>query len=532
MKVKVAVACTVGKVVVIDTDPGAQIGTSLRGPNGNVLSVDELRALLAGSGSTAARHRDLQGLQQGNDHPQYPLKFGRETVKGQWDFTQQVWGKNGTAASPTFSFTSAPTNGMYLVNPTTIGFATEGVLRFSINETSTAISTLPIRGPDGSAAAPTFSFSSDTNTGVYLAGVDNVGISTGGTLRFDISTTRNTWTLPHGGATGSAATPTWSFSGDTNTGMYRIGTDNMGFAANGILQLEVLDGAIISHTPIKAGIAGTAGAPAYSWSADDNTGIYNSGADTIAFSAGGALRFSINSSIITCVLPLSIPSTSYFRGNAASGYRFNNEADTLNLLIIRDSGELRALDGTVDTPIYAFISDPNTGLYRIGTDNMGFAANGILQLEVLDGAIISHTPMKAGIAGTAGAPAYSWSADDNTGIYNSGADTIAFSTGGAQRLRISNSVATYSVLLNVPDGSAASPSWGFETDGNSGIFLAAANAVGVSADGVEAVRVDANATAGNTRFMLYDVDNGTLERVSVGAADSGGAGFKVLRIPN
>jgi len=50
--------------------------------------------------------------------------------------------------------------------------------------------------------------------------------------------------------------------------------------------------------------------------------------------------------------------------------------------------------------------------------------------------------------------------------------------------------------------------------------------------GVENVRVDGSTTAGDTRFMLYDVDNATLERVTVGAADSGGAGFKVLRIPN
>lgn len=43
---------------------------------------------------------------------------------------------------------------------------------------------------------------------------------------------------------------------------------------------------------------------------------------------------------------------------------------------------------------------------------------------------------------------------------------------------------------------------------------------------------DSNATAAETRMLLYDVDNATLERVSVGAADSGGVGFKVLRIPN
>lgn len=39
-------------------------------------------------------------------------------------------------------------------------------------------------------------------------------------------------------------------------------------------------------------------------------------------------------------------------------------------------------------------------------------------------------------------------------------------------------------------------------------------------------------SSGETGLWLYDADNATLERVTVGAADSGGAGFKVLRIPN
>lgn len=38
--------------------------------------------------------------------------------------------------------------------------------------------------------------------------------------------------------------------------------------------------------------------------------------------------------------------------------------------------------------------------------------------------------------------------------------------------------------------------------------------------------------AGTTGIMVWDVDNNALERVSVGAADSGGTGYKVLRIPN
>jgi len=57
-------------------------------------------------------------------------------------------------------------------------------------------------------------------------------------------------------------------------------------------------------------------------------------------------------------------------------------------------------------------------------------------------------------------------------------------------------------------------------------------AITVTISDVESIQVDDDATAGNTRFLIYDVDNATLERVSVGAADSGGTNFKLLRIPN
>ncbi len=48
----------------------------------------------------------------------------------------------------------------------------------------------------------------------------------------------------------------------------------------------------------------------------------------------------------------------------------------------------------------------------------------------------------------------------------------------------------------------------------------------------EALRLNKTATAGQTALLLWDNDNAALERVTVGAADSGGVGYKVLRIPN
>lgn len=54
----------------------------------------------------------------------------------------------------------------------------------------------------------------------------------------------------------------------------------------------------------------------------------------------------------------------------------------------------------------------------------------------------------------------------------------------------------------------------------------------ISAIDIELARFDANCAAGETGLWLYDKDNNTMERVTVGAADSGGSGYKVLRIPN
>ncbi len=48
----------------------------------------------------------------------------------------------------------------------------------------------------------------------------------------------------------------------------------------------------------------------------------------------------------------------------------------------------------------------------------------------------------------------------------------------------------------------------------------------------DAATFDASAVAGNTRLLLWDVTAGALVRVSRGASDSGGTGFRLLRVPN
>lgn len=70
---------------------------------------------------------------------------------------------------------------------------------------------------------------------------------------------------------------------------------------------------------------------------------------------------------------------------------------------------------------------------------------------------------------------------------------------------------------------------------NKGLQLSQAGASGVIqlvVNGVEVARADASAVAADTRLLVYDVTAAALVRVTRGAVDSGGAGFRVLRIPN
>lgn len=112
--------------------------------------------------------------------------------------------------------------------------------------TTALLTTLEIFGNqvmrlDGSAAAPSDSYQNDTDTGWYRIGANNPGLSTGGTLRWDINTARIVTTLPQQGPDGSAGAPTYGFSGVTTKGMYSVGTNQVGLSANSVLQFEVGD---------------------------------------------------------------------------------------------------------------------------------------------------------------------------------------------------------------------------------------------------------------------------------------------------
>jgi hypothetical protein len=177
-------------------------------------------------------------------------------------------------------------------------------------------------------------------------------------------------------------------------------------------------------------------------------------------------------------------------------------------------------------------------------------------------------------AGTQFLPGLSFSGDPNTGIWNSVADTLVFVTGGGQRVTINGSGFTalipsiYSVndaatnattdVLWLAHNSSGTPAAGFgtrmlytlESSTSANQHAVAENVTWIDATHASrtsryAVQTVYNAgsltdtiaagrtgAADSTGLWLYDETAASLKQVTRGAADSGGAGFRLLRVAN
>jgi hypothetical protein len=97
----------------------------------------------------------------------------------------------------------------------------------------------------GSAAAPSLFFTGDTNTGIYSPGADQLAITTGGTSRLAVSTTAVSSTLAVDVPLGAVGTPSITFTGDLNTGLFSPGADTLALVTGGINRVHVTSGGLV-----------------------------------------------------------------------------------------------------------------------------------------------------------------------------------------------------------------------------------------------------------------------------------------------
>jgi hypothetical protein len=156
----------------------------------------------------------------------------------------------------------------------------------------------PLLAPDGSLANPSYSFTNGTNSGMWFD-TDDVVVSAGGLYKIEVGpTSRNGSPGVHipldmtvgiitnqGGSLGS---PSYSWDGDPNSGMYSISDGVFGFASDGVLALSVnadQDVIVASDTFSVHGVT-------YNWPSGATDGYvltYNTGGDLTWEPGGGGV---------------------------------------------------------------------------------------------------------------------------------------------------------------------------------------------------------------------------------------------------
>lgn len=210
------------------------------------------------------------------------------------DVITKIASGNGTAAAPSYTFGADQNTGLYRVAADELGFTVNGVYagKFTaagLNVVGTISPTVGQTYPDGAVGTPAWSFTADPDTGLYRIGANNLGFATNGVLAFDMTAALATLALPLNVPVGAAATPSIYFTGDANSGLYHIGADDVGITTNGILAFDVSATAVSAALPV-AHPAGAVGTPSVTFTGDLDSGMYAVGANDVAIAANGVMQ--------------------------------------------------------------------------------------------------------------------------------------------------------------------------------------------------------------------------------------------------
>ena len=97
----------------------------------------------------------------------------------------------------------------------------------------------------GAAATPSITFTGDLDTGVFSPGADQLAVATNGTQRLTVDTAATTSTLPVVHPLGAVGTPSITFTGDLNTGIYSPAADTLALVTAGNNTLHITSAGLV-----------------------------------------------------------------------------------------------------------------------------------------------------------------------------------------------------------------------------------------------------------------------------------------------
>jgi hypothetical protein len=223
-------------------------------------------------------------------------------------------------------------------------------------------------------------------------------------------------------ADGSEGAPTVSFSGDTDTGVTRLASDDLALVSGGDAVLRALTDRVYLPKNLQIVADGNAAAPDIFFFPDSDTGLFQPAADQLGFATDGALA-------------------GYFDENQNLHVQNDLKSSRVEAGLGLFYSQVYIGDGKVDVPSFAFNNEKGTGVYRSGAAQFSYSIQGTKRLQIASNNIIFGTQIWANTAGLVGAPDYSFDNDATSGMYQrlgSGTDrgNVAFAAGGVQVARI------------------------------------------------------------------------------------------------
>jgi len=308
----------------------------------------------------------------------------------------------------------------------------------------------PLMLSSGLPFTPSFSFTSAPNTGMFLQKDNMLGFTVDGLERFRLGQKVNRTIQPLEFMDSLPSIPTVQTLGR----LYKKANSD-GLWWNTIEGGEVNLAAKLVDTIVQA--SGSAVAPAYSFGADKNTGMF--------LKSAGALSMSVSSNEKLCVkvaeITTAVPLHSQINGSAVA-------------------------------PVYSFGNDNNTGLYLTAQRKLGASVGGVQVLD-LDAANVSLTSANASLlvqSGTIAKLGIGFVGDTGTGFYKPAVGDLSFVSKGIEKLKISNTV-DISAAIKTVNGTAVEPAYGF-LNGKSGLYYedkTAHGMIGLSLNGVGYVQL-------------------------------------------